>query len=75
MIELSLISLLNSMSPKFCEYKSQNMDTTTAVLLSFSEMHNKYEADDIQKVIRNSFAVKETAVLIALANCPIDAVK
>jgi hypothetical protein len=75
MIELSLLSLLNTMAPKFCEYKAEDMDTTMAVLLAFSDLHTKYDPIDIQTTIRESRGFKETAVLVAATTCPLDAIK
>ena len=75
MIELSLVTILNTMAPLFCDYKSQNMDTTKAVLLSFSKVHEKYKPKDIQKVIKDSSGFKEVAILVAATSCPLDAIK
>ena len=75
MIELSLITLLNSMAPRFCDYKKQGYDTTKSTLLSYSEMHDKYKPTDIRRVVRDGRGLKEIAVAMAITSCPLDAAK
>lgn len=70
MIELSLLTLLNTMAPRFCEYKSQGMDDTKATLLAYSDMHDKYSTEDIRAAITNGKGIKEIAVATVLLNCP-----
>lgn len=75
MIELSLVTLLNSMAPRFCDYKRQGYDTTKSTLLAYSEMHDKYQSKDIRRVINNGVGLKEISVAIVATTCPIEALK
>jgi len=75
MIELSLITLLNTMAPRYCHYKKSGFDDTKATLLAYSEMHDKYRPTDIRKVIRSGKGLKEIAVAMVATTCPLDAVK
>ena len=70
MIELSLLTLLNTMAPKFCEYKSQGMDDTKSTLLAYSDMHDKYQPKAIRKAVENGRGLKEIAIATVLLNCP-----
>lgn len=70
MIELSLLTLLNTMAPKFCEYKVQGMDDTKATLLAYSDMHDKYSTAAIRKAVVEGRGLKEIAVATVLLNCP-----
>ena len=73
MIELSLITLLNSMAPRFCDYKKQGFDTTKSTLLAYSEMHDKYKSTDIRRVVKNGRGLEQIAVAMVATTCPIDA--
>ena len=75
MIELTLITLLNNMAPRFCHYKKSGFDTTKATLLAYSEMHDKYKPTDIRRVVRDDRGLKEIAVAMAITSCPLDAAK
>ena len=70
MIELSLLTLLNTMAPRFCEYKSQGMDDTKSTLLAYSDMHDKYPPKAIRKAVENGRGLKEIAIATVLINCP-----
>jgi hypothetical protein len=70
MIELSLLTLLNTMAPRFCEYKSQGMDDTKSTLLAYSDMHEKYPPKAIREAVANGRGLKEIAVATVLLNCP-----
>ena len=70
MIELSLLTLLNSMAPKFCEYKSQGTDDIKATLLAYSDMHDKYPSQAIRKAVDRGRGLKEIAIATVLLNCP-----
>lgn len=75
MIELSLVTLLTNMAPRFCEYKKQGYDTTKSTLLAYSEMHDKYDSKDIRRVVDKGVGLKEMSVAIVATTCPIDALK
>ena len=70
MIELSLLTLLNTMAPRFCEYKSQGMDDTKATLLAYSDMHDKYSPKVIRTTVSEGRGLKEIAIATVLLNCP-----
>ena len=70
MIELSLLTLLNSMAPKFCDYKSQGMDDIKSNLLAYSDMHDKYPSQAIRKAVDGGRGLKEIAIATVLINCP-----
>ena len=70
MIELSLLTLLNTMAPRFCEYKSQGMDDTKSTLLAYSDMHDKYPSGAIRKAVEDGRGLKEIAIATVLLNCP-----
>ena len=70
MIELSLLTLLNTMAPRFCEYKSLGYDDTKSTLLAYSDMHDKYPTKAIRRAVENGRGLKEIAVATVLLNCP-----
>ena len=75
MIELTLITLLQTMAPRYCHYKKSGFDDTKSTLLAYSEMHDKYNSSDIRKAVRNGKGLKEIAVAMVATTCPLDAVK
>ena len=75
MIELSLITLLNSMAPRYCDYKKNGFDDTKATLLAYSEMHDKYDSRQIRNAVRNGKALEQIAVAMVVTTCPLQAVK
>ena len=75
MIELSLITLLNTMAPRYCHYKKSGFDDTKATLLAYSEMHDKFNSSDIRSAVRDGVALEQIAVAVVATTCPIDALK
>lgn len=75
MIELTLVTLLQTMAPRFCVYKEAGYDTTKATLLAYSDMHMQYDAKEIKSVIKDATMLKELSVAIVATTCPLDAVK
>ena len=75
MIELTLITLLQTMAPRYCHYKKSGFDDTKSTLLAYSEMHDKYRSSDIQKAVRNGRGLKEIAVAMVATTCPMEALK
>ena len=75
MIELTLITLLRTMAPRYCHYKKSGFDDTKSTLLAYSEMHDKYRSSDIQKAVRNGRGLKEIAVAMVATTCPMEALK
>lgn len=75
MIELSLITLLNTMAPRYCHYKKSGFDDTKATLLAYSEMHDKYNSSSIRKAVRDGKALEQIAVAMVATTCPLEAIK
>jgi len=75
MIELSLITLLNTMAPRYCHYKKSGFDDTKATLLAYSEMHDKFNSSAIRSAVRDGAALEQIAVAVVATTCPIDALK
>ena len=75
MIELTLITLLQTMAPRYCHYKKSGFDDTKSTLLAYSEMHDKYRSSDIRKAVRDGRGLKEIAVAMVATTCPMDALK
>ena len=74
MIELSLITLLNSMAPRYCDYKRSGLNDTKSTLLAYSEMHDKYPSAAIRKAVRNGVGLKTIAVAMVATTCPLEAI-
>lgn len=70
MIELSLLTLLNSMAPEYCSLRSNGYDQTKASLIAYSRMHRRYSPQSIENAIRNGIGLKEIAVATAMIHCP-----
>ena len=75
MIELTLATLLNTMAPRYCHYKSTGFDDTRATLLAYSEMHEQYSPQEIQGVVKDGKGLSTMAVAIVATTCPLDALK
>ena len=75
MIELTLITLLQTMAPRYCHYKKSGFDDTKSTLLAFSEMHDKYNTSDIRQVVRDAKGFEQIAVAIVATTCPGAAIK
>lgn len=75
MIELTLITLLNNMAPRFCYHKKAGLDTTKSTLLAYSEMHDKYNSSDIRRVVKDGRGLQQIAVAMVATTCPIDALQ
>ena len=75
MIELSLMTLLNTMAPRYCDYKRSGFDDTKATLLAFSDMHKEYRPDAIHRAVRDGKGLKTMAVAMVATTCPLDALK
>ena len=75
MIELTLITLMNTMAPRYCHYKRSGLNDTKATLLAYSEMHEKYKPKEIQNAVRNGIALETVAVAMVATTCPMDAIR
>ena len=70
MIELTLVTLLETMSVDFCEYKAEENGTYKSLLLSYSNAREKYGIDKVKSVIESSENLKKTAAEVVLKRCP-----
>ncbi len=70
MIELTLVTLLNFVADRFCEYRSQGSDTYKSVLLAYSDASGKYGVNSVKQVIKDAEALNFSAVATALLKCP-----
>ncbi len=70
MMELSLLTLLNTMAPVYCEYRGQGYDHTKSALLAYSRMHEEYPPKAIQNAIDNGIGIQQVAVATAMIHCP-----
>ena len=70
MIELSLLTLMTTMAPQYCEYRVAGHDHTKSTLLAYSRMHEVYTPEEIQHAVLTGIGIKEVAVATAMLNCP-----
>ena len=70
MIELTLLTLLNSVGDKFCEYRNIGHDNYKSLLLSYSDASHEYGPLEVKKVIEKSENFKVAAIAIAAIKCP-----
>ena len=75
MIELTLLTLLNSVGDNFCKYRDLGHDNYKSLLLSYSDASNKFGPLEVIEVIEKSDKFKVTAVAIAAIKCPQPIVK
>jgi len=72
MIELTLATLLNSMSADFCSAMKTEKDVVKSVLVSYSIAHDKYGGTAVRKVIKSThpLKLKTLAVSSVITKCP-----
>jgi len=70
MIELTLVTLLETMSVDFCEYKSAENGTYKSLLLAYSNASEKYGIDTVRSVIESSEDLRKAAFEAAVKQCP-----
>ena len=70
MIELTLMTLLNTVSNNFCKYRSEGNDSYKALLLSYSDASEKYGIKEVKKVVEDSTNLTIAAVAVAITKCP-----
>lgn len=75
MIELSLMTLLNTMAPRYCVHKASGLNDTKSTLIAYSEMHDLYDSSEIRRVIRDGVAMEQMAVAMIATTCPLDAIR
>lgn len=70
MVELTLITLLNTVATEFCMYRDQGNDTLKSVLLAYSYANEKYGGTEVRQVIKDSIAIEVTALAAVTTKCP-----
>ena len=70
MFELTLLALLNSVGDNFCKYRSEGNDSYKSLLLSYSDVSEKYGVQEVKKVIQKSSNLSIAAVAVAATKCP-----
>ena len=70
MIELTLITLLNSVAIDFCKYRKENHDVLKSVLLAYTDANQKYGSANVKKVIEKSNNIKMIAIATVITKCP-----
>ena len=70
MIELTLLTLLNFVGDKFCEYRTLGHDNYKSLLLSYSDASHNYGPLEVKNVIEKSDNFKVAAIAIAAVKCP-----
>lgn len=70
MIELTLVTLLNTVATEFCMYRDQGNDTLKSVLLSYSYANEKYGGTEVRKVIKDSMGIEVAALAAVASKCP-----
>lgn len=70
MIELTLITLLNSVATDFCKYRREDNDVLKSALLAYTDANQKYGSDNVKKVIERSDNIKVLAIATVVTKCP-----
>jgi hypothetical protein len=70
MIELSLLTLMTTMAPEYCEFRAEGYDHTKSTLLAYSRMHEVYTPQEVQNAVIHGIGIKEVAVATAMIHCP-----
>jgi hypothetical protein len=70
MIELTLMTLLNSVAVDFCKYRNQDNDVLKSVLLAYTDANQKYGSMNVKKVVEESNNIKILAIATVVTKCP-----
>ena len=70
MVELTLLTLLNTIGDNFCKYRSEGNDTYKSLLLSYSDASEKYGTLEVKNVVKDSSNLSIAAVAVAVSKCP-----
>jgi hypothetical protein len=71
MVELTLLTLLNSMAGDFCRLRSNGMDMLPAVLTSYSLANDRFGGKNVRRVVNiNETLLGATAVTVVTTKCP-----
>lgn len=70
MIEITLMTLLNSVAIDFCKYRNQDNDVLKSVLLAYTDANQKYGSMNVKKVVEESNNIKILAIATVVTKCP-----
>jgi|AP86_3_1055499.scaffolds.fasta_scaffold238250_2 hypothetical protein len=72
MLELTLATLLSTMSEDFCVLMEKNDDIVKSTLLAYSEANKKYGPDNVIKVVSdaNPIELRALALTNVATKCP-----
>jgi len=70
MIELSIITLLNTMSGDFCKYKSQGYNTVKSTVMALSVAQDKYGGKAVREAVKSSVGLEALAIGAVATKCP-----
>ena len=72
MLELTLTTLLNTMSVDFCTIMDKEKDYLKSTLIAFSKAQDKYGSENVRKVVSeaNHVQLKTLAVTSVATKCP-----
>jgi len=72
MLELTLSSLLNTMSADFCALMKTEKDVVKSTLLAYSMANKQYGPDNVIKIINNAspLEIRTIAVSSVITKCP-----
>jgi len=70
MVELSLLTLLNTVPADFCTHRSQGRDVIKAALIAYSNANDKYGGSSVRKVITESPGIEAAAIAVVVSKCP-----
>lgn len=70
MIELTLLTLLNTIATDFCELRKSGRPLLTSVLIAYSDANDKYGGKNVRRVISESFGIEAAALAAVVSKCP-----
>ena len=72
MLELTLASLLNTMSADFCSLMEKDGDVVKSTFLAYSMANKQYGPDNVIKIINEAspLEIKSLAVSSVITKCP-----
>ena len=72
MLELTLASLLNTMSADFCSLMEKDGDVVKSTFLAYSMANKQYGPDNVIKIINEAspLDIKTLAVSSVITKCP-----
>ena len=72
MLELTLASLLNTMSADFCDLMEKDGDVVKSTFLAYSMANKQYGPDNVIKIINEAspLEIKTLAVSSVITKCP-----